>query len=103
MGFTACLDCPRDRGKHGFPSNRACDRRHLRPLLEIRGQERSEDYATAITALPAGTPSRHWIRHRGDGVQRLCLAGPDRPYHLGVDHSGHTTGIHARVDRYRSL
>ena len=68
-----------------------------------RGQERSEDYATAITALPAGTPSRHWIRHRGDGVQRLCLAGPDRPYHLGVDHSGHTTGIHARVDRYRSL
>ena len=41
--------------------------------------------------------------HRGDGVQRLCLAGPDRPYHLGVDHSGHTTGIHARVDRYRSL
>ena len=49
MGFTACLDCPRDRGKNGFPSNRACDRRHLRPLLEIRGQERSEDYATAIS------------------------------------------------------
>ena len=48
-------------------------------LSQIRGQERSEDYATAITALPAGTPSRHWVRHRGDGVQWLCLADPLGP------------------------